>query len=69
MDKKETKIYEAPFTKRNQVEMEDGICAASRAHEGMNVVDSDSKVNISEQGHEGWAIDSDPTDINATWKE
>lgn len=29
MDKKEMKEYESPYTKRTQVELEDGVCTAS----------------------------------------
>lgn len=69
MDKKERLIYEAPYTKRCQVELEGGICVSSQATPGDNVIDSDSGVNISEQKHEGWELGTNPNDvIEGTWK-
>ena len=65
MDKKERKIYEAPYTKRCQVELEGGICVSS--HTGKNVVDeNNNKVNIEEQGHGLW--DGTGNDINIGWE-
>lgn len=65
MKEQKKKKYEAPETKKTQVELEDGICATSRT--GKPVVDDkNDKVNISEQGHGGWNGIGD--DISGEWQ-
>ena len=65
MDKKDNKEYESPSTKKTQVELEDGVCAAS--HTGTPVVDeNNNKVKNSEQGHGTW--DGLGDDISAEWE-
>ena len=65
MKEQKKKKYEAPETKKTQVELEDGICAASRTGEPV-VDDKNDKVNISEQGHGGWNGIGD--DISGEWQ-
>lgn len=65
MNNKEQKGYESPSTKKAQVELEDGICAAS--HTGLPVVDeNNNKVKISEQQHGSWNGIGD--DISTSWE-
>ena len=59
-DKEQRKQYEAPVTTRTAVELEQGICAASR--EKVVVNDENTTVNINRQD-EGGSFEID------TWNE
>lgn len=69
MDKnenKDLKPYESPFTRKTQVELEEGICAVGSATGTSVATETNNKVDISEQGHGSWEGTGD--DISAGWE-
>lgn len=63
--KNSRKQYESPFTRKQSVELEDNLCAASYTETPV-INEKNNKVEIEEQGHGTW--DGLGDDINADWE-
>lgn len=48
MNKKENKEYEAPSTKKTQVELEDGVCGTTGSNVSIKKTDNGNNVEVDE---------------------